>query len=88
MIKNQIWEVYYEIRFKSDNFKKFYMLPNNQLKVNLNISQNVLDTSEFFNDNKILVVTDFDSLEETINFNNLPKIDIIILSIIWRNSYI
>ena len=50
--------------------KGFVLLPNNELKVDLNISQNVLDTSEFFNDNKILVVTDFDSLEETINFDN------------------
>ena len=67
--------------------KGFVLLPNNELKVDLNISQSVLDTSEFFNDNKILFMN-FDSLEETINFNNLPKIDTIILSIPWRNSYI
>jgi ATP-dependent Lon protease len=54
--------------------KGFVLLPNNELKVDLNISQNILDTSEFFNDNKVLVITDFDSLEETINYDNLPKI--------------
>lgn len=54
--------------------KGLVLLPNNEIRIDLKIDKNILDTSELLNDNLIFVVTDFDSLEETIDLNKLPKI--------------
>lgn len=54
--------------------KGYILLPNNELKIDIKITSDALESSELFNDNKILVVTDLDNLEETIDVNKLPNI--------------
>ena len=53
--------------------KGYVLLPNNELKIDIKINSDVLESSELFNNNKVLVVTDLDKLEETIEINTLPK---------------
>ena len=53
--------------------KGYVLLPNNELKIDLKIDYDILESAELFDDNKILVVTDIDNLEETIDINRLPK---------------
>ena len=53
--------------------KGYVLLPNNELKIDIKINSDVLESSELFNNNKELVVTDLDKLEETIEINTLPK---------------
>lgn len=54
--------------------KGFVLLPDNELKIDINIDKNILDTCEVLHDNKIFVITDLDALEETIDIEKLPKI--------------
>ena len=54
--------------------KGFVLLPNNDLKLDLKINKDVLETSINFNNNNVLVVTDIDKLEETTDISKLPKI--------------
>lgn len=53
--------------------KGLILLPNNELKIDVLIDKNILDTSEMLHDNKLLVVSDLDKLEETIDLDSLPK---------------
>lgn len=57
--------------------KGFVLLPNNELKLDIEINKEILDISKELYENKILVVTDLDDLEETTNITNLPKIGVI-----------
>ena len=54
--------------------KGYVLLPNNELKIDIKINHDILESSELFDENKILVVTDLDSLEETIDIKKLPNI--------------
>lgn len=53
--------------------KGHVLLPNNEIKIDLLIDRNTLDTSEMLHDNKLLVISDLDTIEETIDLANLPK---------------
>lgn len=53
--------------------KGLILLPNNELKIDVIIDKNILDTSEMLHDSKLLIVSDLDALEETIDLENLPK---------------
>lgn len=57
--------------------KGFVLLPNNDLKIDIEINKETLDISKELYENKILVVTDLDDLEETTNITNLPKIGVV-----------
>lgn len=59
--------------------KGIVLLPNNDLRLEFenNQSKNILDASEFFHDNKLLVVSQIDELEETNLIEDLPKIGVI-----------
>ena len=54
--------------------KGFVLLPNNELKIDLNIDKDIIESAKLFDDAKVVVVTDIDFLEETIDINRLPKI--------------
>lgn len=55
------------------------LLPNNDLRLefDLEMSKNILDVSELFHDNHVLVVSQLDPLEESLDINTLPKIGVI-----------
>lgn len=59
--------------------KGIILLPNNDLRLEFenNESKNILDASEFFHDNKVLVVGQIDALEETNLLEDLPKIGVV-----------
>lgn len=59
--------------------KGIILLPNNDLRLEFenNESKNILDASEFFHDNKVLVVGQIDVLEETNLLADLPKIGVV-----------
>mgnify|MGYP003191620435 FL=1 len=57
--------------------KGVVLLPNNEVRIDVNVNQNILDTSEMFHDNKILIATDLNKIEETIDFNSLDKIGVV-----------
>lgn len=59
--------------------KGIVLLPNNDLKIDLdkNAVKEVLDESEYFHNNKILIVNEIKNIEEQININNLPKIGVL-----------
>ena len=59
--------------------KGIVLLPNNDLRLEFenNQSKNILDSSEFFHDNKLLVVSQIDELEETNLIEDLPKVGVI-----------
>ena len=46
--------------------KGVVLLPNNEVRIDVNVNQNILDTSEMFHDNKILIATDLNKIEERI----------------------
>lgn len=55
------------------------LLPNNDIRLEFDhdVSHNIIDVAEMFHENKILVVTPFDPLEETPNEKELPNIGVI-----------
>ena len=55
------------------------LLPNNDIKLEFDseLSKNIIDVAELFHDNKILVVSNENALEENVNLNELPKIGVI-----------
>ena len=59
--------------------KGIILIPNNDLRLEFenNQSKNILDAAEFFHDNKLLVVNQIDSLEETSIITDLPKIGVV-----------
>ena len=59
--------------------KGFCLLPSNELKIDLNIKDAILDSIELFDDNRVLIVTDIDNIEETIDVNKLPSFGTIAL---------
>lgn len=54
------------------------LLPNNDIRLEFDsdISKNIIDVSELFHDNNILVVSQNDPLEEVPNIKELPKIGV------------
>lgn len=59
--------------------KGIVLLPNNDLRLEFenNESKNILSVSEFFHDNKLLVVSQMNMLEESTKVEDLPKVGII-----------
>lgn len=59
--------------------KGIILLPNNELKLEIDgaISHNIIDIAEMFNNNKVLVVSQINPLEETPEINELPRIGVI-----------
>lgn len=55
------------------------LLPNNELRLefDLEMSKNILDVSELFHDNRVLVVSQLDPLEESLDVKTLPKVGVI-----------
>ena len=55
------------------------LLPNNDIKLEVDdeSSKTILDTSEYFHDNNVLIISQLDTLEEKINLKQLPKIGVI-----------
>lgn len=55
------------------------LLPNNDIRLEFDNDKNaiVIDEAQMFHNNKILVVSQMDKLEEHINLNNLPKYGVI-----------
>lgn len=55
------------------------LLPNNDIKLEFenDLSKNIIDSSELFHNNKILIISKKDELEETIDLKELPKIGVI-----------
>ncbi|MBE6144000.1 MAG: endopeptidase La [Firmicutes bacterium] len=54
------------------------LLPNNDIRLEFDsdVSKNIIDVSELFHDNNILVVSQSDPLEEVPNIKELPKIGV------------
>ena len=59
--------------------KGIILLPNNDIKLEFDndLSKNIIDVAELFHDNKILIVSNENLLEENINLDELPKIGVI-----------
>ena len=59
--------------------KGMVILPNNDLRIEFENDQikNIVDASEFFHDNKVLVVNQINALEETTLVEDLPKLGVI-----------
>ncbi len=55
------------------------LLPNNEIRLEFENggSKNIIDTSELFHDNKILLVNQSDPLEEKVQINELPTIGVV-----------
>lgn len=59
--------------------KGIVLLPNNDIKLEFDndLSKSIIDVAELFHDNKILIVSNENALEENVNLNELPKIGVI-----------
>lgn len=59
--------------------KGIVLLPNNDIRLEFtnDDSKNIIDVSEMFHDNELLVVSTVDSLEESLSTSNLPKVGVI-----------
>lgn len=59
--------------------KGIILLPNNDIRLEFENtkSKNILDASEFFHNNKLLVISQPNTLEESTSINELPKIGVI-----------
>ena len=59
--------------------KGIVLLPNNDIRLEFDndVSKNIIDVSELFHDNHILVVSKENPLEESLDINELPKIGVI-----------
>ena len=58
--------------------KGLVLLPNNDLRLEFDgdVSRNIIDVAEMFHDNKLLVISQIDPLEEEPNLNELPKLGV------------
>lgn len=54
--------------------KGHVLLPFNEIKIDLNVSLDTIESAKLFDDSKVLVVTDVDDLEETIDIDKLPDV--------------
>lgn len=59
--------------------KGIVLIPNSQIRIEFDndSSKNIIDVSELFHDNRILVVSPTDPLEEALNINTLPKVGVV-----------
>lgn len=59
--------------------KGIVLLPNNDIKLEFenDLSKNIIDVSELFHNNKVLIVSKENPLEESIDLKELPKMGII-----------
>lgn len=59
--------------------KGIILLPNNDIRLEFqdNETKNIIDVSEMFHDNKLLVIGQIDTIEESTNISELPKIGVI-----------
>ena len=59
--------------------KGIVLLPNNDIRLEFDndVSKSIIDVSEMFHDNMVLVVSNPDLLEESPNINMLPKIGVL-----------
>lgn len=55
------------------------LLPNNDIRLEFDseISKNIIDVSELFHDNKVLIVSKENPLEENLEINKLPRIGVV-----------
>ena len=58
---------------------KIIVLPHNELKFEIDgaLSKSIIDTAEMFHDNKVIIVSQIDPLEETPTISDLPKMGVI-----------
>lgn len=79
--KQFCWEVYNLI--KTDLpviiLRGIILLPNSDIRLEFDNtdSNNIIDIAELFHENRVLVVSQIDSLEEEIDYDNLPKMGVI-----------
>ena len=61
--------------------KGIVLLPNCDIRIEFDrdYHKNILDTSELFHDNKVLIVVKENDLEETNDIRKLPKLGIVAL---------
>ena len=59
--------------------KGIILLPNNDIRLEFqdDETKNIIDVSEMFHDNKLLVIGQIDTIEESTNIGELPKIGVI-----------
>ncbi len=59
--------------------KGVVLLPHNELRLEFDNDEgkNIIDVSELFHENKILIINKIDPLEEVLNIDNMPKIGVI-----------
>lgn len=59
--------------------KGIILLPNNDIRLEFqdDETKNIIDVSEMFHDNKLLVIGQIDTIEESTNISELPKIGVI-----------
>ena len=59
--------------------KGIVLLPNNDIRLEFenDLSKNIIDVAELFHDNKILIVSKEDPLEESMDLKELPNIGVI-----------
>lgn len=55
------------------------LLPNNEIRLEFenDVSKSIIDSAELFHNNRILIISNGNSLEETVNLNELPSIGVI-----------
>ncbi|MBP3766642.1 MAG: endopeptidase La [Bacilli bacterium] len=54
--------------------KGLVLLPFNELKTDIKINMDIIESAKLFDNNKVLVVTDIDTIEETIDISKLPNV--------------
>lgn len=59
--------------------KGLVLLPNNEVRIEFadDVTRNIIDVSELFHDNNILVVSQVDPLEEDPDIKDLPKVGVV-----------
>ena len=59
--------------------KGLVLLPNNEVRIELDddVTRNIIDVSELFHDNNILVISQTDPLEEDPDIKDLPKVGVV-----------
>lgn len=59
--------------------KGLVLLPNNDIRIEFDddVSKNIIDVSELFHDNNILVISQIDPLEEDPDIKDLPRVGVI-----------
>lgn len=59
--------------------KGIILLPNNDIRLEFkdNETKNIVDVSEMFHDNRLLIIGQIDTVEESTRINDLPKVGVI-----------